>query len=315
MRDARPMKAMRDVFIDAVRQRMGENNHIFFLSADFGSPALDQLRSEFGDRFINVGVAEQNMINVAYGLALEGYAVYAYAIAPFITMRDYEQTRLHLAISSQIKPVNVNLIGVGAGISYDMAGPTHHCLEDLTIMRLLPHFTVFSPSDWKLAETFVDYSLSKKSSKYLRFDSKPLPLIYENVGDVDWEKGFYELRKGEKVCLVSTGFMTHRALNAAKALPNVGVIDVFILKPAKDELLFEALQNYESIITLEEGFIGSGGLDSLIAKILSDRESSIKLKRLGFNDKYVFDFGDRNYLHKLNNLDEESIIGAVNLRR
>src|SRR3990167_7173418 len=113
MTDTRPVKAMRDVFIDAVRQRMGENDRIFFLSADFGSPALDRLRSEFGDRFVNVGVAEQNMINVAYGLALEGYTVYAYAIAPFITMRDYEQTRLHLAISSQLRPVNVNLIGVG----------------------------------------------------------------------------------------------------------------------------------------------------------------------------------------------------------
>lgn len=315
MTDTRPVKAMRDVFIDAVRQRMGENDRIFFLSADFGSPALDRLRSEFGDRFVNVGVAEQNMINVAYGLALEGYTVYAYAIAPFITMRDYEQTRLHLAISSQLRPVNVNLIGVGAGISYDMAGPTHHCLEDLTIMRLLPHFTVFSPSDWRLAEVFVDYSLSKKSPKYLRFDSKPLPLIYENVGDVDLEKGFHELRQGEKVCLVSTGFMTHRALNAAKTLQNLGVIDLFILKPVDDEVLFEALKKYEYIITLEEGFIGSGGLDSLIAKILSDRQSSIKLKRLGFNDRYVFDFGDRNHLHKLNNLDEESIIGAVKLWR
>lgn len=315
MKDARPTKAMRDVFIDTVRQRMSDNNRIFFLSADFGSPALDQLRSEFGDRFINVGVAEQNLINVAYGLALEGYTVYTYAIAPFITMRNYEQTRLHLAISSQIKPVNVNLIGVGAGISYDMSGPTHHCLEDLTIMRLLPHFTVFSPSDWKLVETFVDYSLNKKSPKYLRFDSKPLPLIYESVGDLDLEKGFYELRIGEKVCLVSTGFMTHRALNVAKEIQNIGVIDVFILKPARDELLFEALKKYEYIITLEEGFIGSGGLDSLIAMILSDRQSSIKLKRLGFNDKYVFDLGDRNYLHKLNNLDEESIISTVKLWR
>jgi transketolase len=304
---------MRDVFIGSLCQRMAENHQIFFLSADFGSPALDKLRSEFPHRFINVGVAEQNLINVAYGLALEGYTVYAYAIAPFITMRDYEQVRLHLAISSQIKPVNVNLIGVGAGISYDMSGPTHHCLEDLTIMRLLPHFTVFSPSDWKLAELFVDFSLGRKSSKYLRFDSKPLPVIYESVGDLDFEKGFHELIKGERVCLVSTGFMTHRALNAAKVVQNLGVIDVFILKPAKEELLFEALKQYEYIITLEEGFIGGGGLDSLIAKVLSDRHSIIKLKRLGFDDRYVFDLGDRNHLHKLNNLDEESIISAVKL--
>lgn len=318
--DTRPsatksVKAMRDVFIDGLHQRMGANRRIFFLSADFGSPALDKLREEFGDRFINVGVAEQNMINVATGLALEGYDVYAYAIAPFITMRDYEQVRLHLAISSQIRPVNVNLIGVGAGLSYDVAGPTHHALEDLTLMRLLPNFTVFSPSDWRLVENFIDYSLNKKSPKYLRFDSKPLPLIYEDNDNLDLENGFYEILKGEKICVISTGYMTHTALKAVKAIGNVGLIDVFMLKPLREKLLVEALKKYKSVITVEEGFVGGGGLDALILKILSDHQVNIKVKRLGFIDKYVFDLGGRSYLHKLNHLDEESLVKEIELWR
>src|SRR4030043_1921021 len=141
-------RVLRDIFIEKIHKKMETDESIFFLSADFGSPALDSLRDEFKNRFINVGIAEQNLINVASGLALEGYTVYAYAIAPFLTMRAYEQIRQNLAISSQIRPVNVNLIGVGAGLSYDVTGPTHHCLEDACIMRVLPNFVVFSPADY-----------------------------------------------------------------------------------------------------------------------------------------------------------------------
>lgn len=306
-------KTMRDVFIEKIYNEMHENENIFFISDDFGAPALDKIREKFEDKFINVGIAEQNLINVATGLALEGYTVYAYGIAPFITMRAYEQIRTNLSISSQIRPINVNLIGVGTGLSYDVSGPTHHCLEDITLMRLLPNSTVFSPSDCILTECFIDYSINLKSPKYLRFDSQPLNQIYDKINDLNIENGFYEIVRGEKICLVSTGYMTHRALKASKELlQDVGVIDMFILKPVNEELLFNSLKKYECVITLEEAFINRGGLDGLISDVLNKYQSSIKLKKLGFNEKYVFDLGDRNHLHKINNLDEESIIRTVN---
>ena len=304
-------KTMRDAFIEAIYEKMSDDSRIFFLSADFGSPALDKLREDFKDRFINVGIAEQNLINVSVGLALEGYVVYAYAIAPFITMRDYEQIRQSLSISSQVRPINVNLIGVGAGLSYDVSGPTHHCLEDISVMRLMPNLTVFSPSDWLLAKKFIDYSINVKMPKYLRFDSKAMPAIYDNINDLKIEEGFYELVKGEKVCLVSTGFMTHRVLKAAKELKDVGVVDVFLLKPVDEKSLFESLKKYKYVITIEEGFINNGGLDALVSKVILDNQSDIRLKRMGFNDKYVFELGGRDYLHKLNNLDEEAVIKTV----
>src|SRR4030043_1505192 len=109
-------KIMRDVFIEQIYNRMVKDDNLFFVSADFGSPKLDNLREKFKDRFINVGIAEQNLINISTGLALEGYIVYAYAIAPFLTMRAYEQIR-NLSLLSQIKEVNLNLIGVGIGLS------------------------------------------------------------------------------------------------------------------------------------------------------------------------------------------------------
>ena len=309
------MKTMRDVFIEGIYNRMHKDSTLFFISADFGSPKLDMLREEFKDRFINAGIAEQNLINLSTGLALEGFTVYAYAIAPFLTMRAYEQIRINLSLHAQLKEINVNLIGVGAGLSYDVSGPTHHCLEDITIMRALPNLTIFSPSDWKLTEKFIDYSIQIKKPKYLRLDGKALPQIYDSIEDSEMMNGFKELVKGERICLVSTGYMTHRALSVANLLRNksfsIGVIDLFMLKPLNEERLFETMNGYDQVITLEEAFINKGGLDSLIANILTRDHSKVRLKRMGFEDAYVFDMGSREHLHKLNHLDEESIIKSV----
>jgi len=308
-------KSMRDVLVETIYKKMSENDRLFLLSDDLGTPALDKIRKDFNDRFINVGIAEQNLVNIATGLALEGYVVYTFAIATFLIMRAYEQIRLNLCLSSQLRPVNVNLVGVGAGVSYDVAGPTHHFLEDIAIMRVLPNMTVFSPSDWKLVEKFTEYSMNKKSPKYFRLDGKPVPSIYENINDIDFSKGFYELVNppagGGKTCLVATGYPVHRALKAAEQLPGTGVVDVFVLKPLDEKLLSETLKKYDSVITVEEAFLNNGGLDGLILKIIRDNRLNIRLQSLGFNDKYIFELGDRNHLHKLNNLDEESIIKTV----
>lgn len=306
------MKRMRDVFIEQICKKMCANNKIFFVSADFGSPALDELREKFKDRYINVGIAEQNLINVSTGLALEGFTVYAYAIAAFLTMRAYEQIKINLSLSSQVKEINVNLIGVGVGVSYDISGPSHHCFEDISIMRTLPNFVVFSPSDWILTERFVDFSISVKKPKYIRLDAKPLPKIYN--GDINLKDGFFELIKGEEVCIVSTGYMTHKALDVASRIKHkvsVGVIDLFLLKPVNEDLLFDLLKKYKYIITMEEAFINKGGLDSLILNILKDKDQNIKLKSLGFKDEYVFEVGSRDYLHGLHQFDEESIIETI----
>jgi len=309
------MRPMRDVFIEGIYNRMHKNSTLFFISADFGSPKLDKLREEFKDRFINVGIAEQNLINISTGLALEGFTVYAYAIAPFLTMRAYEQIRVNISLHAQLREININLIGVGAGLSYDVSGPTHHCLEDITIMRTLPHFTVFSPSDWKLAEKFVDYSIKMKKPKYLRFDGKPLLQIYSHIEDSDFLNGFKELVKGEKICLVSTGIMTHKAIKVAHLLKDsptkIGVIDIFMLKPLNEPLFLEVLNQYDWVITLEEAYINKGGLDSLVASVIGRKNSKVRLKRMGFEDAYVFDMGSREHLHQLNHLDEESIIKTI----
>ena len=306
-----PTRPMRDLFIETLCNRMADDSSIWFLVADLGSPALDRMRSEFPRRCINVGIAEQNLVNIASGLALEGQTVYGYAIAPFIAMRAYEQVRVNLSISSQIRPINVNLIGVGGGVSYQVSGPTHHCLEDLSIMRLLPNMTVFSPSDAAIAAAFVDYSIAHRGPKYLRFDGKALPVLYPTIDQGLLETGFCELVHGSDVCLVSTGYMTQRAVNVASERSDIGVVDLFMLKPFDQDKLFATLSRYRHVITMEEAFINGGGLDCAIASLLSERRSIVTLDRIGFNDRYVFELGSRDHLHALNGMDEAAVIRLV----
>jgi transketolase len=309
------MKTMRDALIERIYERMKDNHRIFFVSADMGAPALDKLREDFRDRFVNVGIAEQNLINVSAGLALEGFIVYSYAIAGFIAMRAYEQIRTNLALLSQQRRINVNLIAVGAGVSYDMSGPSHHCLEDLAVIRTLPNIALCSPSDWVVTESFVDFSLNESGPKYIRLDGKPLPWIYDEKSHIEWEKGFHECVSGDKVCIVSTGHMTHKALTIAETLRadgrRIGVIDIFLLKPFNAEALFSLLQKYESVVTMEEAFADKGGLDGLVSNILSSRNSNARLVRLGFKDQYVSAYGSRDFLYAQNRVDDKNIIETI----
>jgi transketolase len=308
-------RVMRDAFIEKLYDRMFTDKSIFFLSADFGAPTLDKLRANFADRFVNVGIAEQNLINVATGLALEGFKVYAYAIAPFITMRACEQIRTSISILSQIRDININLIGVGAGLSYDVTGPTHHCLEDSCIMTMLPNFVVFSPSDSELTGKFVDYTLQRSGPKYIRMDGKAQPTLYTAGNNISFNNGFSELRKGTDVCIVSTGYMTHLALKAVELLCqdniHTGIIDLYFLKPFNEKLLLNILSEYKHIVTMEEAFLNKGSLDSIIENLCFSNKLFVGMTKLGFEDKYIFDVGDREYLYKVNKLDQENIIKKI----
>lgn len=309
-------KTMRDVFIEGIYQHMKHDETIYFLSADCGAPALDALRTEFSDRFKSVGIAEQNLINIATGLALEGFTVFTYAIAPFLSMRAYEQIRTNLSLHSSLKTLNVNLIGIGAGLSYDLSGPTHHCLEDISLIRLLPYIELFSPGDWSITRRFLQYCLEVKQPKYLRFDSKPTPLIYTRDVESDFTKGFIPLVPGEHIGIISTGYMTHTALEVAHHLSQkglkIGVIDLFLFRSLDKEALYAAIKDFSCVITLEEAFIFRGGMDSLIANLLIEHNNTqIQLTRLGIKDKHLFESGGREYLHTLYELDTSSIIRII----
>jgi len=295
-----PPRRMRDEFIRALVPEMERNDRIFFLCADFGSPQLDVLAAATPDRFINVGIAEQNLVNVATGLALEGCTVFAYAIAPFITMRCYEQVRVNLALTGSLRRLAVTLIGVGAGLSYDVSGPTHQALEDISIMRTLPRMQIGSPCDCPSTVRLLQLSLAEPRVRYLRLDGKALPDVYTEAQAPSADRGFFLLRPGQDVCLVATGYMTHRALAAAEILAgeglNAAVMDLFLLSDEIESALREALAPFRVVVTIEEGFTCRAGLDSLVRTALGNLEAPPKVISLGLPFQYRFHVGKRDAL-------------------
>jgi transketolase len=306
--------AMRDAFLRRVLGSMDERDNIFLVTADFGSPVMDQIRAEFPDRFINVGVAEQNLINVSTGLALEGFTVFAYAIAPFITMRCFEQIRVNLALLSQVRDINVNLIGVGAGYSYVVSGPTHQCYEDITIMRALPTVEVLSPSDHLTAEAMFASCIDNAGPKYLRLDAQVLPAI-SDVAPTDIVRGFRIVRPGKDVCLIATGFMVHTAITVANMLTedgfHLGVIDLFALTRLSRDDLLKHLSEYRFVVTLEESFVDRGGLDSLVRTLLAPSEGSPRILSIGVPDRYEFALGSREELHERVGIGKNAVVRRI----
>jgi transketolase len=308
---------MRDALIERISSRMDSDDSLFFLTADLGAPSFDSLKSRHPKRCINVGIAEQNLINIATGLALEGFTVYAYGIAPFVSMRSCEQLR-NLALLAQSRELNVNVVSLGAGFSYDVSGPTHHCIEDLSLVRLLPNIELFSPCDSFIAGDFFDFTLREKRPKYLRLDGKILPPVYD-AARPDFSRGFSALRQGGSACLVTTGYATQKGLRIVGRLKEQGVeaglIDLYLLKGYDEDALASALSGYESIFTVEESLTGRGGLDSLIANLICDRYLPLRLKRYGPSGSYLFANGGRESLHKSYGMDDETIIRDIMARR
>lgn len=307
-------RAMRDTLLQSIYELMLQDSEIFFVSADFGSPVIDKIRADKPDRFINVGIAEQNLINVSAGLALEGFKVFAYAIAPFITMRCFEQIRVSLALMSKVRPMNVNLIGVGAGYSYVVSGPTHQCYEDITLMRSMPNMRVLSLSDQHLASMMPAYCMRDLGVKYLRLDAQVLPMIYQDI-QVDLNKGFYAHKKGVRFCLVATGFMVHTAIKVAEALSElnieVGIIDLFNLTTFDAQKFNEALTGYKTIVSMEEAFSGRGGLDALMFNYIAHQNLNINLINIGVEGDYRFEIGSRQHIHEEVGIGVKAIIKKI----
>jgi len=295
--------SMRDAFFNEIHEIAKRDKDIVVISADMGAPALDKFREDFKKRFFNIGIAEQNMIAVASGLASEGKKVYTFAIAPFITSRCYEFTKLNAGVMK----FPIKLVGVGAGFSYDDSGPTHHTIEDISIMRVIPNLEIYSPSDSITSRGLVRLVNDSQNPVYIRLDRKVLPRIYDE--SEEFKEGFKELKKGEDICIVSTGNMVHNALKISDRMERlnkaIGVIDVYRLKPINPKLS-EALSNYHQIISLEEHLL-DGGLGSIISENITDNKIPVNLQRIGLKN-YIYAYGGRENIQKVCGIDIDSVI-------
>jgi len=300
--------SMRDAFFNELYEIARKDRDVILVSADMGAPSLDKFRRDLGRQFINVGIAEQNMITLATGLALSGKKAFVYAIMPFATLRCYELTKVNLSLMNMA----VTIIGVGAGFSYDDSGPTHHSTEDIAVMRALPNMTILNSSDSVMAAKFAEMSCKLPGPSYVRLDREILPPIYNE--DDSFSDGLTNLKTGEDIYIISTGNMVHRAFEVSNRLEehsiNSGIIDLYRLKPINEELLLANIKKSKRIVTLEEHLI-TGGIGSAVAEILADNGKALPLKRIAIRDKYYYAYGGRNNIQSLCGLDTDSVTKTI----
>lgn len=301
-------RGARDSFFEALFAIAKNDRQVVVVTADCGAPSLDQFRTHLSNQYVGVGIAEQNMITVAAGLALAGKIPYVYAIAPFATLRCYEMIKVD--ICAMHLPITV--LGVGAGLSYDIMGPTHHTTEDISIMRALPDMTIYTPSDSIMAAELANVTYRERRPQYVRFDREVFLSIYPEA--TDFSAGLSHLREGQGACLVATGIMVHSALRVADTLKkkglNLGVVDLYRAAPISSELLQKALSAYNIIITLEEHFL-VGGIGDAIQRVLSEAGLCKRLYHIGLPHKYLFEYGGRRNLHDLTGLDDEQLARRI----
>ena len=286
------MKFQRDILIDKIYEMALKDKDIYFISADLGAPALDRLRDDLPEQFLHAGISEQNMIDVAAGLALSGKKVYVYAMGPFITLRCLEQLKCSLAQMN----LPVTVISVGLGLGYADAGPTHYITEDLACLRAIVNFEVYTPSDLSTGVELAELINKKPALRVLRLDRNAVEDIHTKGVSVD--TGFVELNKGKQIGILSCGYVLQRILKNWAEVTNgldIGLVDVFRNKPLNLDRLKPIFEKYKKIITVEEQCL-SGGFGSSILEAISDLGMNNPVKRLGLEERYYFENGGREFL-------------------
>ena len=296
----------RDIFIKEIFQAAKNDRNIFFISADFGAPALDDFRALLPEQFIHSGISEQHMIDMAAGLALSGKKVYVYAMAPFITLRCLEQTKTSLALMN----LPVTILAVGVGLGYADAGPTHYNTEDIACMRAIVGLEVWTPCDEISTRMMAKKTVSDPALRVIRMERHGLPSVYRTEKDLGRE-GYTKVRDGSGICVLSSGQMLHRVLSAADRCTGVNpsVIDLFRIKPIDQELVNE-LSAYQRIVTVEEQCL-SGGFGSAILEVMADQNLQRPVRRLGLPERYFFENGGQEYLLDSSGLAIADIAGVI----
>ena len=273
------------------------------------SAGLDRLRKTLPEQYIDLGIAEQNMIGVAAGLASENFKVITTTFAPFQTMRCCEQIKVNLGYMEE----RVTMIGLASGLVLGNLGFTHCCIEDIGALRSIPNLNIVSPADSLETIKSIEASLHNKKSTYIRITGGTNnPIIYES--DYNFEIGkAITLKKGNDVIIFGSGAILENCMLAAKALDDkkisTGVINMHTIKPIDIEAIIDAAEKTKLIVTVEE-HNKIGGLGSAVSEVLSSMKNSPKQLTLGINDSYTKS-GSYNFLKDYYRLTTEKILKDV----
>ena len=286
-----------------------EHEDFLVLDADLaGSTKTAVFRKAFPERHINCGIAEQNMVGVAAGIAATGRVAFASSFAMFAAGRAYEQIRNSVGYPQ----LNVKIAATHGGISVGEDGATHQCNEDFALMRTIPGMVVMVPSDDVEAEAMVRAAYAHKGPVYMRFSRLATP-VFNNPETYKFEIGkAITMREGKDVAIIAAGLPLASAMEAAEKLAAEGiearVIDMHTIKPLDEEAVLRAAKEIGKIVTVEEHSI-IGGLGSAVAEVLAE-QCPAKLKRVGIYDRYT-ESGPAEALIHHYGLDGEGVYSAV----
>lgn len=298
---------MRKAFLETLCSLAEKDERIWLLCGDLGFSVLEPFIENFPDRFINAGVAEQNMAGVATGLAMSGKIVFIYSIANFPVMRCFEQIRNDICYHK----ANVKIVTVGGGFAYGSAGYTHHGVEDMGVMRLLPNMTVIAPADPVETKLATRSLIEHEGPCYLRLGKAQESVVHKTTPHFRLGKAIL-IQEGCDVTIVSTGAVLKMVIDAAEELLqqncSVQVISMHTLHPLDSETILQSAQKTGRIVTVEEHSLG--GLGTAVAEVLAGIKC--KFVPLRLKQSPAVTAGNQEALRTLGGLSITRIIDTVN---
>lgn len=287
-----------------------KKQNLYVVSADLcGYSGMDRFARMYPEKTVNVGIAEQQMVSISAGLAMEGNLVYAGSYAAFATARAMEQVKHNMSVLN----TNVKLVGYSSGYSKESLGISHWATEDIAMTRCLPNMMVISPADSLEAIKACIAVAEKIGPAYIRLcGSENCPIVYDSDYDFEIGKGIV-LREGKDAVIFCHGRMVKETLEAVKILKEqnieIEVVNLHTIKPLDMELVIKEIDNHTSIFVIEEHNV-IGGLGSAVAEVISEHGKNVRLKRIGMNDCF-YKLGTEKYIWQQVGLTRERIVETI----
>jgi transketolase len=299
---------MRNTCVNAILECCINNKNIFVISGDAGLGVFDEFQKLFPYRFLNLGVAEQNMISFSAGLCMAGFKVYVYNIIPFVLYRCYEQVRNDICYQK----LPVVLIGIGSGVTYAPQGMTHYSTEDIGLAQTLPNLTVFSPSDPIEAKLAAQYSLTAREPVYIRLAKRGEPKIHEN-DEFDITKP-QVIKKGSNIAIVFHGSASIEAINAYNYLSKKGIfpmlVSVPMVQPLNKKTIIDLFMEMDHVVSVEEHYINCG-LGDILSQLHREYNLNWKLTTLGIPFRFIHEIKDTTHMREYFGLSSKDIVKTV----
>ena len=302
---------MRKTCLNKVFDLAKKDERVVFIGSDLGAGVLDDMRSELPSRFFMEGIAEQNVVGMAAGMAMEGFIPFVNTIATFLTRRCFEQIAVDLCLQN----LPVRLIANGGGLVYAPLGSTHLAIEDIAIMSALPNMTVVAPTDAHEMTRFMDVNLDWPGPIYIRLAKGGDPIVSKDSDGFEIGKAIV-LREPGRVGIIACGVSVSRALAASDILEGegitCGVMNMHTLKPLDQKAVLDWAGKVETLVTVEEHIL-QGGLGSAVSGLLMDHGDGPlpKVVRIGIPDQFPTGYGSQDLMMESFGLQPQQIAQRI----